>query len=184
MSAKTQHIVEAAKTLFTRYGFTKTTIGDIAVEAGVARQTLYNAFPSKEDILRAVVRDAGAQTLEAVKQEWAETDEIDAKLEAFLRHGPLTWFEGMRQSPDWADLMEGVHSAARDEMQQITQDWRAAFRDMFAASIPNPEHTKVPLADLVDFFYAGSMNAKYGVDNIDDLKRRLGTIKVATLALI
>ena len=44
-------ILKAAWAMFARYGFGKTTMSDIANEAGVARQTVYNAFSSKDSSL-------------------------------------------------------------------------------------------------------------------------------------
>ena len=37
--------------VFSNYGFRKTSMSDLAEAAGVSRQTLYNRFKSKEDIL-------------------------------------------------------------------------------------------------------------------------------------
>lgn len=38
--------------LFARYGVKRTSMGDIAREGGVARQTLYNSFNNKDAVLR------------------------------------------------------------------------------------------------------------------------------------
>ncbi len=43
-------ILQAAATLFERYGYKKTTIDDIAQEAGIGKGTVYLRFESKEDI--------------------------------------------------------------------------------------------------------------------------------------
>ena len=56
MNSRTQNILEAAQIVFARYGVSKTTMSDIAREAGVARQTVYNAFATKNEVLREVVR--------------------------------------------------------------------------------------------------------------------------------
>lgn len=44
-------IVRAARKCFERYGFAKTTMDDIAREAGISRPTIYNYFPGKAEIL-------------------------------------------------------------------------------------------------------------------------------------
>lgn len=49
-------IVAAAQALFLQRGFLRVTADDIAGELGMSKATLYKAFPSKEEILRAVVR--------------------------------------------------------------------------------------------------------------------------------
>jgi AcrR family transcriptional regulator len=53
-------IVEAAELLFIRDGYARTTIGDIAEEAGVVVQTIYNAVGPKSTLLSAVLDRAAA----------------------------------------------------------------------------------------------------------------------------
>ncbi|MGP3983785.1 TetR/AcrR family transcriptional regulator [Streptomyces sp. KR80] len=49
-----RRIVEAATACIDRVGLAKTSLSDVAAEAGVTRQTVYRYFPSLADILRAV----------------------------------------------------------------------------------------------------------------------------------
>lgn len=56
-------IVEAADRLFARNGYARTTIGDIADEAGVVVQTIYNAVGPKSTLLSAVLDRAAAGPL-------------------------------------------------------------------------------------------------------------------------
>ena len=55
-----RRIVEAAMACIDRVGLAKTSLSDVAVEAGVTRQTVYRYFPSLADILIAVA-EAGAE---------------------------------------------------------------------------------------------------------------------------
>ena len=47
---KDDQIIEAATSVFLRYGFRRTTMGDIAEAAGVSRPALYLRFCNKEHI--------------------------------------------------------------------------------------------------------------------------------------
>jgi AcrR family transcriptional regulator len=49
-----RRIVEAATACIDRVGLAKTSLSDVAAEAGVTRQTVYRYFPSLADILSAV----------------------------------------------------------------------------------------------------------------------------------
>jgi AcrR family transcriptional regulator len=49
-----QRVVEAARNLFLARGYVATTMGDIAQEAGVALQSVYNVGQSKADLLHLV----------------------------------------------------------------------------------------------------------------------------------
>ena len=48
-------ILEAALAVFSRKGFDKATVPDIAREAGIAVGTIYNYFPSKRDVLVTII---------------------------------------------------------------------------------------------------------------------------------
>ena len=48
-------IISAAERLFLEQGFGGVSMDDLAAQAGVARRTLYNQFPSKEDIFREML---------------------------------------------------------------------------------------------------------------------------------
>lgn len=50
-------IIEASRKLFSRRGFSETSMGDIARSAQVARATVYNNFDDKQDILAAIIGD-------------------------------------------------------------------------------------------------------------------------------
>jgi AcrR family transcriptional regulator len=60
-------VVAAARALFLDRGFLRTTADDIAAELGMSKATLYRTFRSKEDILRAVVRQIMDEILAGVE---------------------------------------------------------------------------------------------------------------------
>lgn len=184
MTDRTQTIVIAARTMFMRYGFTKTTMGDIATEAGVARQTVYNAFPGKDEVLRAVVRLTGTESLKDVQTAWVTSPDLESKLRLFHELVPLKWFEAIRAAPDWGALINGMHSVASEEMGRLDEDWKASLTATFEGALEDASKLPVPLEEVVGFFHSTSLNAKYGAQDVDDLRTRLNTIRTATLALI
>ncbi len=184
MDAKTQDILKAAWAMFARYGFAKTTMSDIATEAGVARQTVYNAFSSKEEILRAVVRHAGEESLTAVKEAWETQSSLEDKVETFQRLGPQSWYEAMQAAPDWGELMDGVHKAAADELKTYETEWVTAIEAMLQSTLSPDTLASLSASEVASFLYTTSKNAKFGAEGLDDLRARLATIRKATLALV
>lgn len=63
-SDATRRIVDAARKHFFAHGFRSVTMDDLAEELGMSKKTLYAAFPSKLDLLRAVLL-AKFRTVEA-----------------------------------------------------------------------------------------------------------------------
>lgn len=54
--ARRRALLDAAVTVFTRYGYRKTSMDEVARAAGLSRQGLYLHFPNKEELFRAGVK--------------------------------------------------------------------------------------------------------------------------------
>ncbi|MEJ6403258.1 TetR/AcrR family transcriptional regulator [Yoonia sp. 2307UL14-13] len=180
MSDRDAKIIDAALRSFTRYGVAKTTMHDIAQEAGVARQTLYNAYPGKEQVLRATVKSVATRNYHDVMHDWAIAGSLQEKLDIFIRRVPLHWYDQTQQAPDAAELINGLHQVAAEELRQMDAIWIDAFADLIAGHIKGTPG----LRDLADFIYTSGINAKYGVENRAALEARLQVWKTAALGLI
>jgi AcrR family transcriptional regulator len=67
------HIVGVARKIFTRYGFRKTTMEQIAASSQKGKSSIYYYFKSKEEIFRAVVE----KEAEELKQKLDRTIRVD-----------------------------------------------------------------------------------------------------------
>jgi AcrR family transcriptional regulator len=54
--ARPSELLDAAMALFVEKGFAATKSEEVAARAGVSKGTLYLYFPSKEELLKAVIR--------------------------------------------------------------------------------------------------------------------------------
>lgn len=184
MNARNQKLVTAAKSVFSRYGVSKTTMNDIAREAGVARQTLYNAYPNKEAILRAAVREFNQMTHDAVIAEWKDKTTFGDKVDVFFKHGPLTWYDAVQASPEAADLIDGMHSIASEEMLELKQEWTAIFTDLIRQHTKPGTSAHQDAEATADFLFSTSANAKYDAPDRETIVTRLAILKRAVLAMM
>jgi AcrR family transcriptional regulator len=84
-----QRLLDIAARLILRYGYDKTTMQDIALEAAVSKGTLYHYWRSKEKLFQALIT---RETLR-VFDEWLERVQADPEggtLFGIYRHGFLT----------------------------------------------------------------------------------------------
>ena len=117
MLARQKTILHAAYLVFCRYGYKRATMNDIAAEAGVARQTLYNAFSNKETILRAIIRQMTDETI-ADLEALAESDgALEDAIEILFDHTARKPYETIKASPHADELIEGINGAAAEELQ-------------------------------------------------------------------
>ena len=75
-----ESIVEAARRVFAKYTLRKTTMEDIALEAGKAKSSIYYYFKSKEEIVQAVVEEAA---LDEIKRAVLEQDSPENRLRTY-----------------------------------------------------------------------------------------------------
>jgi TetR/AcrR family acrAB operon transcriptional repressor len=84
-----ERILRAASNLIAHYGYDKTTVSDIAREAGISKGAVYLHFASKEDLFEALLR---SEILD-YSQRWVERIEADPDGGSFVglyRHGLAT----------------------------------------------------------------------------------------------
>ena len=83
-------IVERAAELFARRGFAGTSVADLAAACETSKSLIYHYYPSKEDILHAVMASHIDQLVEDVAAAFAAADGAEARLRklvhAFLGH--------------------------------------------------------------------------------------------------
>jgi AcrR family transcriptional regulator len=77
-------IVDVARKIFTRYGFRKTTMEEIAAASRKGKSSIYYYFPSKEDIFRAVVEKEAAELKERLGVAISKGDSPIGKLKEYI----------------------------------------------------------------------------------------------------
>ena len=107
-----QRILAAARHLFDRKGYAGTAMEDIARRANLAVGTLYNYFPSKDDLLLAIFR--------------RDSERVIALAERILADSP-------------SDPVEAIAALADAFMQSVAAEERMLWREVFVASIASPD---------------------------------------------
>lgn len=64
-------IIKAARSLFMKYGYNKTTMEDIAKSAGKGKSTLYYYYPSKDDVMLEVLQSEADALFKVLKERLA-----------------------------------------------------------------------------------------------------------------
>ncbi|MEW5801204.1 MAG: helix-turn-helix domain-containing protein [bacterium] len=81
-------ILEVALKLFQRFGYKKTTIEEIAREAGIGKGTVYLHFTSKEEILLTLIHNLHQTTIEEwiriVHKSWTPEKKVSTMLKSCI----------------------------------------------------------------------------------------------------
>jgi len=80
MEDKEKRILESARKFFFRYGFKKTSLDEVAEDAGIAKGTIYNYFKNKEDLFVCNIKSNHQEVWQDLEQEMCLHERADEKL--------------------------------------------------------------------------------------------------------
>jgi AcrR family transcriptional regulator len=184
-------ILDAMDALMARYGYRKTTMDDLAREAGISKRTIYLYFPSKEEVALSSIGRV-VQTAQArMKQIAIEDGDPRLLLENMLVERVMARVrsvEGYRQSLD--ELFEAVRPAylARrqtsfDAEQQIIADALNAGQAAGIFSFDDANETAHDLLSATNAYlpYSLSVRELGQIKEIENRVRRLAKLLVRGL---
>ena len=94
--ARPHELLEAALTLFVEKGFANTRAEEVAHRAGVSKGTLYLYYPSKDELLKAVIAHFLSARIAATAE---EVRRIDGPMAPVLRETLVAWWQQVYASP-------------------------------------------------------------------------------------
>lgn len=181
MEKRQTNIIEAAIRVFTRYGVRRTTMNDIAAEAGIVRQTLYNVYKNKDEVLRAAIRWYADSSLTAANAEMEGVSTLSDQLDIMFRHFVINAYEHMEQTPDAQDMIEGFNEAGREELKCAMDRFRDTFATLLQPHEAGITATGYTVTELADFIAFGAKGIKGQVSSKEQLLTLLDTLKKTVL---
>lgn len=112
-------VLDAALEVFLRFGFKKTTMGDIAKRAEMSRPSLYLVYPNKEEILRAVFIRKMEDFSREAERKLEKCSGLEAGISAVLNSWILEPYELIRTSPESEEILDLGHNFAPDLREQM-----------------------------------------------------------------
>jgi AcrR family transcriptional regulator len=94
--ARPQELLDAALELFAEKGFAATRSEEVAARAGVAKGTLYLYYPSKEELLKAVISQRLSQEIAAGAE---QVQQFTGPTSALLTEVLSAWWQRVFDSP-------------------------------------------------------------------------------------
>ncbi|MEN6311062.1 MAG: helix-turn-helix domain-containing protein [Acidobacteriota bacterium] len=114
-------IVKAAESLYQRWGILKTTMEDIAREAGKGKSTLYYYFKNKDEVFEAVAMAQAERISLKVREEVAKKKTAKEKLLTYV----YTSFLETRKAVTLFDIARGEIKANKKIFQNILKKYGA-----------------------------------------------------------
>lgn len=165
-NARVDQIAEAALRLFARYGYKRSSMDDIAKEAGLAKATLYLHFKGKDDVFRAMLNLIGRRVEARCREVVVMRAPFPERLAALLDAYSAQIYASFGTGEHLVELKAVMMSIAVPQLQALESIFRRAARALFddalSAGEIEPDRRGVTVAHWVDGLVFATAGAKTG----------------------
>ena len=180
--AAREAILGAALDRFGRYGLRRTSMEDIARQAGVSRTSIYFHFGSKDQVFRALSEQLHEESLAAMEAALRADGGVEERIRTALEARFGRFVELTEGSPHGAELLDEHSRVCGD----IASDARAAslrllkraIRDATSAGGIDPGRVGLTAGSAAELFFdcAGAVKEGDGTVTPRVYRRRLGQV--------
>jgi AcrR family transcriptional regulator len=132
-------ILDAALRVFGQYGFRRTSMDDIAREAGIGKGTIYLSFASKEEVFQALSQRLAQRMLAGAEAASRQPGTTADKLAAMHTAWFGTYADTIRRSPHAADLLDAKHQLSADLIADAAGRYKRLVRDALTEAVATGE---------------------------------------------
>jgi len=117
-------VLSAAMTLFARHGYQRTSMADVAAEAGISRATLYARFRDKAALFEVLAANLVDRALAAAAAAWTDAAPLADNLEATILAKDLAMYRILHASPHGAALLAVDAELTRAHAERLETGYR------------------------------------------------------------
>lgn len=133
MDERACRVAQAGYEVISLYGIRRATMNDIAAAAGVSRQTVYNIFPNREELLAGVVRYHFNSKWQAVRDTIKDVDDRSERIAILLDKLVVTSWESIQAMPHADELELELDTTMRQRLADIHEE---AIRNLCEFFLP------------------------------------------------
>ena len=111
-------LLAAAARAFSRDGYEGANINDISTAAGYARGTIYNYFPSKRELILALIRDIAARHVDSITVAVRQSADPQERLQRFFKAGFTFVTQNLPESQVMINALYGHDNELKEIMYE------------------------------------------------------------------
>ena len=128
-------ILEAALMVFSRYGYRRASMDDVAREAGVAKGTLYLYHESKEALFKAAGRSVAEGLLRGAEKARKSSAPVAGRLVLLLEAKFLYLYDMVTRSPHAAELLDSKGRLLADVFEAFDRKYQSHIAALLSEGI-------------------------------------------------
>jgi AcrR family transcriptional regulator len=179
-----EQIADFAWQQFCKYGLKKTTMSDIANSASISRQSLYNRFQNKDELLRLVARLYFKKNLLRCNEALQNKSELEDILDTLIQFFIIEVWNTVKSLPEADDLEQSPHEIISEEVQLATNEKIALISKVLKKHLNYNAAQKETANDIAKYFCASASGIKSLAKDEAELLRLSKTLKLSLESFI
>jgi AcrR family transcriptional regulator len=175
-------VLDAANRVFLRFGYRRTTMGDIAEEANISRPALYLVFPSKEKIFSAVLGCVLHAELDEIRVKIAKQNTTAAKLILALEVWCVRNYELTNSTVGATDLYENSFAFANEVAVKSTAEFETILAQILKLPVQGQSRLPLTATELARLISSASVGFKSTAKGAKELRASLRGLVAVVLA--
>ena len=169
---------------FCKYGLSKTTMADVANSAGISRQSLYNRFKNKDELVRLIVRLYFKKNLSLCNNELKTKNNLKDILDTLVQYFIIEAWMTARSLPISDGLEQSNHSIISKEWADATDKKITLIKNTFFNYLNKNTRKKEIAYDLAKYFCASANGIKSLANDELELYSLCKTLKLTLESII
>ena len=155
----------------------RTSMSDLCEVASVSRQTLYNHFRNKDDILRGLIKRYTDLALAEIHADLQAANSLGARLDLIFDRMVVRGYDTIQTMPNAQDFIDGVNAVSEEALQQSAERFRAVIFDTLVPHAQVFSKRGLDVAELSDFVQRAAKTAGMTARDRADLIQQLVTLR-------
>nr|WP_320132387.1 TetR/AcrR family transcriptional regulator [uncultured Holophaga sp.] len=167
-------ILQAAVEVFGRYGFRRTTMGDLAQAAGISRPALYLRYCSKEKVFEGAVQFFNDRILDEIREGIPSCGNPRDKLMLIMELWVFRPFEKIWSMPDAQEDMDACLTFARERIRACSGAFEAEIAKVLEEAVGKARFPMADPAELARLLGAVIHGFRATLTSPEELRELLG----------
>ncbi|HCI80632.1 MAG TPA: hypothetical protein DHW02_13180 [Ktedonobacter sp.] len=182
VQSKEEKVLTAARDVFMRYGFKRTTMSDLADAAHISRPALYLIYSSKEDVFRSLVAQIFGELLDEIREGLGKRESVADKLAFAFDIWCIGPFEMTQVSPDAKDILESGYEFASEITSHAYADFEQIVSDILRSVVSTQMEEMISVEQLAHILTTASQGFKESVSSTVQLRQMIKGLITIVLA--
>lgn len=185
MDERACKIAQAGYEVISQYGIRRATMNDVAAAAGVSRQTVYNFFPNREELLSGVVQYHFDSKWQAICEatEGVEVEDRAERIAILLDILVVSSWRSMQAMPHADELELEIDTKLRERLKDIHA---GAIRNLCEFFLPYESRLQsrgISATGLAEMVHLATVGLKLSSTSSEQIDTVVGTLKACLVAV-